>query len=227
MRALVVEDDTGMASVLVRGMQEAGFAVDHAETGRDGLWLGIEVEYDVAVVDLGLPDMDGISVLTQLRSAERWLPVLVLTARDGVPHRVSGLDAGADDYLVKPFAFDELLARLRALVRRGPRARPAVLVVDDLTLDPATRTVRRGEVLIALTSKEFGLLECLMRAPGQVLSRSYLIEHVWDLGFDCDSNVVDVYVGQLRAKIDRPFARHSLGTVRGAGYVLRGDDDRR
>ena len=225
MRALVVEDDTGLASVLVRGMREAGFAVDHAETGRDALWLGTEVGYDVAVVDLGLPDIDGLSVVAQLRSAERWLPVLVLTARDGVPHRVSGLDAGADDYLVKPFAFDELLARLRALVRRGPRARPAVLVVGDLRLDPSARTVRRGESPITLTGKEFGLLECLMRAPGQVLSRAYLIEHVWDLAFDCDSNVVDVYVGQLRAKIDRPFARHTLTTVRGAGYALLGDDD--
>jgi len=223
MRVLVVEDDPGLAAVLLRGLAEAGFAVDSAVDGGTALWLGTEHEYDAVVLDLGLPDIDGLTVLSRLRAGGRWAPVLVLTARDTVTDRVTGLDGGADDYLLKPFAFPELLARVRALVRRGARERPCVLAVGDLALDPATRQVRRGDVDIPLTATEFALLECLMRYPGQVLSRSRLIDHVWDMAFDKDSNVVDVYVGYLRGKVDRPFGRATIRTVRGAGYVLADD----
>jgi two-component system, OmpR family, response regulator len=223
MRVLVIEDDAGLAAVLARGLEEAGFAVDSAGDGAAGLWLGTENEYDAVVLDLGLPDIDGLHVLARLRAAGRWAPVLVLTARDTVPDRVAGLDGGADDYLLKPFAFPELLARLRALVRRGAKERPCLLAVGDLVLDPATRRACRGGVEIALTATEFALLECLMRQPGEVLSRSRLIDHVWDMAFDKDSNVVDVYVGYLRAKVDRPFGRASIQTIRGAGYLLVDD----
>jgi two-component system OmpR family response regulator len=223
MRLLVIEDDPGLSAVLARGLHEAGFAVDTAADGGTGLWLGTETEYDLIVLDLGLPDLDGLSVLSRLRTAGRWAPVLVLTARDTVPDRVAGLDGGADDYLLKPFAFPELLARVRALVRRGTQQRPCILAVGDLALDPATRQVGRGDVEIALTATEFALLECLMRHPGQVLSRSRLIDQVWDMAFDKDSNVVDVYVGYLRAKVDRPFGRATIQTVRGVGYLLTDD----
>ncbi len=165
--------------------------------------------------------MDGFGVLTEIRGAGRWAPVLLLTARDAVEDRVRGLDLGADDYLTNPFAFAELLARLRALLRRGAAERPAILAVGDLTLDPARRVVRRGPAQVSLTAKEYAVLECFMRRPGQVLSKTDLIEHVWDVGFDADSNVVEVYVGNLRQKIDRPFGRRSLETVRGMGYRLR------
>src|SRR3954469_3490375 len=201
MRVLVVEDDPGLAAVLARGLEEAGYAVDSAADGSTGLWLGTENEYDVVVLDLGLPDLDGLCVLSRLRAVGAWAPVLVLTARDSLSDRVSGLDGGADDYLLKPFAFAELLARVRALARRAARERPCVLAVGDLSLDPATRVARRGDVEIRLTATEFALLECLMRYPGQVLARSRLIENVWDMAFDKDSNVVDVYVGYLRAKV--------------------------
>jgi two-component system OmpR family response regulator len=224
MRVLVVEDDPGMAAVLARGLRECGFAVDVTSNGQDGLWLAADIEYDVVVLDIGLPDIDGLQVLARLRTAKRWMPVLLLTARDGVDDRVIGLDSGADDYLTKPFAFPELLARIRALVRRGPRERSSVLVVGDLELDPAARQVRRAGTPVPLTSKEFALLECFMLAPGQVLTRTHLIEHVWDVAFDADSNVVDVYVGYLRAKIDRRFGRNTLQTVRGSGYVLRDEN---
>jgi two-component system, OmpR family, response regulator len=224
MRVLVVEDDPGMAAVLARGLRESGFAVDLTSNGQDGLWLAADIEYDVVVLDIGLPDVDGLQVLARLRTAKRWMPVLLLTARDAVDDRVIGLDSGADDYLTKPFAFPELLARIRALVRRGPRERSSVLVVGDLELDPAARQVRRAGTPVPLTSKEFALLECFMLAPGQVLTRTHLIEHVWDVAFDADSNVVDVYVGYLRAKIDRRFGRNTLQTVRGSGYVLRDEN---
>jgi two-component system OmpR family response regulator len=222
-RVLVVEDELRMAELLRRGLAEEGFAVDLAASGEDGLWYARENDYDAILLDVILPGIDGFAVLERLRTAGRWAPVLLLTARDGVGDRVKGLDLGADDYLTKPFAFPELLARLRALLRRGTRERPAVLAVGDLTLDPAEHAVRRGTTSIALTPKEFALLECFMRQPEQVLSKRDLIEHTWDFAFDADSNVVEVYVGYLRQKIDRPFGRRSLETVRGAGYRLRDD----
>jgi len=220
-RLLVVEDALKMARLLERGLREEGYAVDTAPNGEDAVWFGTENPYDAIVLDLMLPDMDGFEVCRRLRAAGQWAPVLMLTARDAVEDRVRGLDAGADDYLTKPFALPELLARLRALVRRGPHERPPVLVVDDLTLDPASRLVRRGDRTVSLTPKEFALLEYFMRHPGEVLTRTRLIEHVWDFAFEGDSNVVEVYVRYLREKIDRPFKRQSLETVRGIGYRLR------
>jgi two-component system OmpR family response regulator len=221
MRALVVEDGTKMAALLRRGLQEEGFAVDVASNGEDGSWLGAENEYDVILLDVMLPDVDGIEVCRRLRAADRWAPILMLTARDGVRDRVAGLDAGADDYLTKPFSFDELLARVRALLRRGPSERPPVLSVGDLSLDPATRRVTRGAVEVELTPKEFALLELFLRHPGEAMSRTRILEHVWDFAYDGDSNVVDVYVRYLREKVDRPFGRRSIETVRGVGYRLR------
>jgi two-component system OmpR family response regulator len=220
MRVLVVEDEPHMADVLRRGLTEHGFAVDVAHTGVDGSWRAAESDYDTIVLDIMLPDLDGFAVLERLRAADCWTPVLLLTARDAVTDRVRGLDGGADDYLTKPFAFEELLARLRALVRRAPGRRPTVLSVGDLTLDPATRVVCRGGTRIALTAKEYGVLECLMRRPGQVHSRTDLIEHVWDMAFDADSNVVDVYIGYLRRKL----GRSSIETVRGMGYRISEGD---
>ena len=223
MRLLVVEDAVKMGGLLRRGLQESGHAVDLVCTGADAVWLGVEQDYDVVVLDVMLADMDGFQVCRRLRDQQRWMPVLMLTARDAVEDRVRGLDAGADDYLTKPFAFEELLARVRALARRGARERPAVLRVGDLRLDPATREVRRGDRPIALTAREFSLLECFMRRPGEVLGRTWLLEQVWDFAFDGDPHVVTVYVGYLREKIDVPFGRSTLRTVRGAGYQLRAD----
>jgi two-component system OmpR family response regulator len=220
-RVLVVEDDVKMAGLLQRGLREEGHAVDVARTGDDALWMGQAAEYDTIVLDLMLPGLDGATVCRRWRESGVWAPVLMLTARDAVDDRVAGLDAGADDYLAKPFAFAELLARLRALARRGAAERPAIVEVGDLRLDPATRQVWRGEVEIPLSSKEFALLETFMRRPGQVLSRLQLLEHAWDYAYENRSNVVDVYVRYLREKVDRPFGRHSLETVRGAGYRLR------
>jgi two-component system OmpR family response regulator len=220
-RVLVVEDEVKMAALLQRGLREEGYAVDVASDGRDALWLATENGYDAIVLDVMLPDVDGFEVCRKLREAGRWSPVLMLTARDGVADRVTGLDAGADDYLTKPFSFAELLARLRALVRRGAPERPAVLQVGDLALDPATRRVARDGTPIDLTPREFALLEFFMRHPGEVLSRTRLIEHVWEFAFEGDSNVVDVYVRYLREKVDRPFGLDSIETVRGAGYRLR------
>jgi two-component system OmpR family response regulator len=220
---LVVEDSVKMAAVLKRGLEEEGYAVDVALTGEDGLWMAEENPNDAIVLDVLLPDMDGFELCRRLRERGQWAPVLMLTARDAVSDRVRGLDAGADDYLTKPFSFHELAARTRALLRRGARERPAKLAVGDLTLDPATRATHRGNVALELSAKEFALLEYFMRHPGEVLSRPRLIEHVWDFAYDGASNIVDVYVRYLRAKIDRPFGMHSLETVRGAGYRLRGD----
>ena len=224
MRLLVVEDEVKLAGLLRRGLEEEGYAVDTAAAGREALWLAEENPYDAVVLDVMLPDLDGFEICRRLRDSGRWAPVLMLTARDSVLDRVAGLDAGADDYLTKPFSFAELLARLRALVRRGGPERPATLRVGDLTVDPATRRVARGDVPIELTPKEFSLLEYFVRHPGEVLSRSRLIEHVWDFAYDGDSNVVDVYVRYLREKVDRPFGMASIETVRGAGYRLREDD---
>ena len=223
MRVLIVEDELRMASLVRRGLTEEGLAADVAPTGEDALWMAGAHEYDAIVLDVMLPGIDGFETCKRLRSSGVWAPVLMLTARDSVEDRVAGLDTGADDYLVKPFAFGELLARLRALVRRGAAERPSVLEVGDLHLDPATREVRRGGDEIRLSAKEFALLETFMRRPGEVLSRLHLLEHAWDFAYDNRSNVVDVYVRHLRRKIDEPFGRRSLETVRGAGYRLRMD----
>jgi len=220
-RVLVVEDEVKMAGLLRRGLQEEGYAVDIAPTGSKAVWAATEIPYDAIVLDVMLPDLDGFSVSRRLREAGRWAPILMLTARDAVPDRIEGLDAGADDYLTKPFAFTELLARLRALIRRGAGERPAALVAGDLILDPAAKRVTRGDTQIELTAKEFALLEYFLRHPGEVLTRSRIIEHVWDFAYDGDSNVVDVYIRYLRQKIDRPFGRRSIETVRGTGYRLR------
>jgi two-component system OmpR family response regulator len=221
MRALVVEDESKMAALLRRGLQEEGYAVDVAATGEDGAWLGNENDYDVILLDAMLPDIDGFEVCRRLRAAGRWSPVLMLTARDGVQDRVAGLDAGADDYLTKPFSFDELFARIRALLRRGPSERPTILAAGDLVLDPAKRRVSRGTAAIDLTPKEFAMLELFLRHPGEALTRTRILEHVWDFAYEGDSNVVDVYVRYLREKVDRPFGRRSIETVRGVGYRLR------
>jgi two-component system OmpR family response regulator len=221
MRVLVVEDEVKMAALLRRALEEEGYAVDVAGRADQAIWLGTENPYDAVLLDVMLPDGDGFAVCRQLREAGAWSPVLMLTARDAVGDRVAGLDAGADDYLTKPFSLAELMARMRALIRRGAAPRPAILRVGDLTLDPTTRTVARAGAPIELTPKEFALLEYLMRHVGEVLSRTRLIEHVWDFAYDGDSNVVDVYVRYLRNKVDRPFGRESIETVRGAGYRLR------
>jgi two-component system OmpR family response regulator len=220
-RILVVEDSIKVAGLLKRGLEEEGFAVDVVATGDEAVWIAKENDYDSVVLDIMLDDIDGFEVCRRLRNEGRWFPVLMLTARDAVEDRVRGLDVGADDYLTKPFAFPELVARVRALIRRGSQPRPTVLSVGDLTLDPATRDVRRDGQTVALTAKEFALLEFFMRRPEVVLSRNQLLEHVWDFAFDGDPHVVSVYVGYLREKIDRPFGRSSLQTVRGVGYRLR------
>jgi two-component system, OmpR family, response regulator len=223
MRLLVVEDNPGMASLLVRSLRREGYAVDAVDSGEDALWSVRENEYDGVVLDAMLPAPDGFEVCRQMRVEGRWAPVLMLTARDTVPDRVRGLDAGADDYLTKPFALAELFARLRALTRRDPLERPVTLTVGDLSLDPVTRVVRRGDTTISLSPKEFALLQELMRHPGEVLTRSHLIDHVWDFAYDGGSNVVDVYVRYLREKVDRPFGRDTIRTVRGAGYRIDPD----
>jgi two-component system OmpR family response regulator len=220
MRVLVVEDEAKMASLLRRALEREGYAVDVAGTGEDALWLGTENDYDAVVLDVMLPPPDGFEVCRTLRTRGRWAPVLLLTARDAVEDRVAGLDAGADDYLAKPFSFAELYARLRALTRRGARERPATLTVGDLVLDPAAHLVCRGGRPVELSPKEFALLELFMRHPGEVLTRTQMLEHVWDFAYDGRSNVVDVYVRYLREKVDRPFGRESIETVRGVGYRL-------
>jgi two-component system OmpR family response regulator len=222
-RVLIVEDEPKLAALLRRGLTGEGMAVDVAPRGEDALWRAGATEYDAIVLDVMLPGIDGFEVCRRLRSEEVWAPVLMLTARDAVRDRIAGLDAGADDYLVKPFAFAELLARLRALSRRGARARPAVLTVGTLRLDPAARRVWRGDAEVTLTAKELALLEALMRRPGEVLSRFELLEAAWDYDYENRSNVIDSYVRRLREKIDRPFGAGSLETVRGAGYRLRAD----
>ena len=221
MRALVVEDELKMAALVRRGLVEEGYAADVARTGQDALWMAQATPYDAIVLDVMLPDLDGFDLCRELRENGVWSPVLMLTARDGVEDRVAGLDSGADDYLAKPFSFAELMARLRALARRGAVERPSVLTVDDLRLDPATRQVWRDGTEIFLSAKEFAILETFMRRPGDVLSRYQLLEHAWDYEYENRSNVVDVYVRYLREKVDRPFHKQSIETVRGAGYRLR------
>jgi two-component system OmpR family response regulator len=220
-RVLVVEDEPRMAVLLERGFREEGYAVDVAPDGTEGLWLATENEYDAIVLDVLLPGTNGFEVCRRLREGQRWAPVLLLTARDAVEDRVLGLDAGADDYLTKPFSFAELAARVRALVRRGSGARPAVLEVGDLRLDPASHRAWRGDTRIPLSPKELALLELLMRHAGDVVTRTQILDHVWDFAYDGLSNVVDQYVAYLRKKIDRPFSRADLETVRGVGYRLR------
>ena len=222
-RVLVVEDDPKMAGLIHRGLREDGLAVDVASKGEDALWMAGSTPYDAVVLDVMLPGIDGFETCRRLRADGVWSPVLMLTARDGVEDRIAGLDGGADDYLVKPFSFGELLARLRALSRRGGGARPALLEVGSLTLDPATRRVRRGATEIELSQREFALLEAFMRRPGEALSRLHLLEHVWDYAYENRSNVIDVYVRYLREKVDRPFGVASIETVRGHGYRLRED----
>jgi two-component system OmpR family response regulator len=221
MRVLVVEDEIRMARLLKRALEEEGHAVDIAGSGMDGLWLATENVYGAIVLDVMLPDFDGFAVCRRLRGKDVWAPVIMLTARDSVEDRVHGLDAGADDYLVKPFSLAELAARLRALARRDDRPRPALLTEGDLKLDPAAKRAWRDGAELRLSPKEFALLELFLRHPGDVLSRSQIIEAVWDFAYDGGSNVVDQYVNYLRRKIDAPFGRHDIETVRGMGYRLR------
>jgi two-component system OmpR family response regulator len=221
MRLLVVEDEARLALLLKRGLEEQGYVVDVTGDGAEALWLATEADYDTIVLDVMLPGLDGLEVTRRLRASEQWAPVLLLTARDGIDDRVAGLDTGADDYLVKPFSFAELAARVRALVRRSQAERPAVLEVGDLRLDPARRQAWRGREPLDLSPKEFALLELFLSHPGEVLTRTRILEHVWEFAYDPASNVVDQYVGYLRRKIDRPFGREDLETVRGVGYRLR------
>lgn len=220
MRVLVVEDEPGIAQFLRQGLSEAGYAVDVARDGEEGLDYALPAEYDVIVLDIMLPRMDGLRLLRELRDRSIKTPVLLLTARDTVEDRVQGLDAGADDYLVKPFAFPELLARIRALLRRPPLQGDTVLRVGDLEMDTARREVRCAGRLIELRPREFALLEYLMRHPNQVLTRTQIAEHVWNFDFYNESNVIDVYIGYLRRKVDRGFDQPVIHTVRGVGYRL-------
>jgi two-component system OmpR family response regulator len=221
MRVLLVEDEPKMAALLARGLREEGHAADIAGRGEEALWMAQGAPYDAIVLDVMLPGLDGFATCRRLREDGVWAPVLMLTARDAVEDRVEGLDAGADDYLLKPFSFSELLARLRALVRRAPGERPTLLEVGDLKLDPATRRAWRGDTELELSVKEFALLEVFMRRPGEALSRLQLLEAGWDMAFESRSNLIDVYVRYLREKIDRPFGRDSIETIRGVGYRLR------
>jgi two-component system OmpR family response regulator len=223
MRVLVVEDESRLAELIARGLREEGHVADVAGCGEDALWMAGSTPYDALVLDVMLPGIDGFATCAELRSREVWAPVLMLTARDAVDDRVRGLDSGADDYLVKPFAFAELVARLRALIRRAPAERPATLIVGDLRLDPAAHRAWRGDAELDLSAKEFALLERFMRRPGETLSRDQLLAAGWDLAFERRSNVVDVYVRYLREKIDRPFGCDSIETLRGVGYRLRED----
>jgi two-component system OmpR family response regulator len=220
MRFLIVEDRVKLARLLEHGLRREGMAADVAGSGEDALWMAGSTEYDAIVLDVMLPGIDGRETCRRLRAEQVWTPILMLTARDAIADRIDGLDAGADDYLVKPFSFAELLARLRALARRAPVERPPVLEVAALRLDPATRRAWRDDRELLLSAKEFALLETFMRRPGQVLTRLTLLEHAWDGGYENRSNVVDVYVRRLREKIDRPSGSEMLQTIRGAGYRL-------
>jgi two-component system OmpR family response regulator len=223
MRVLIVEDDVPMAAAIRRGLRAEGLVADVATKGEDALWMVGATEFDAVVLDVMLPGIDGFETCRRLREDGVWAPIIMLTARDAIEDRVRGLDQGADDYLTKPFSLAELLARLRALARRGAVERPTLLEVGDLRMDPATLQVWRGEEEIHLSPKEFALLETFMRRPGEVLSQFQLLEHAWDYEYENRSNVVEVYVRYLRQKVDRPFGVQSLETVRGAGYRLRKD----
>jgi two-component system, OmpR family, response regulator len=223
MRLLVVEDGVRLAEGLKRGLEAEGFAVDVALNGTDGLWLARENRYAAILLDIMLPGLNGYLVCRTLREEADWTPVLMLTAKNGEWDQVEALDTGADDYLTKPFSFAVLVARVRALIRRGSTPRPAVLEAGDLTLDPATREVRRADAAVELTAREFAVLEFLIRRAGQVVSKTEILEGVWDFDFDGDPNIVEVYIRHLRNKVDRPFARESIQTLRGAGYRLAAD----
>jgi two-component system, OmpR family, response regulator len=220
-RVLIVEDQPKLAALLARGLREEGHAADVAARGEDALWMAPAAAYDVVVLDIMLPGIDGIETCRRLRQSGIWTPVLMLTARDAVDDRVTGLDSGADDYLTKPFSFDELLARLRALTRRAPPERPVTVEVGELRLDPAAHRAWRGDTELELSAKEFAVLELLMRRPGSVLSRAQLLEGAWDMSYERRSNIVDVYIRHLREKIDRPFGSETIETVRGVGYRIR------
>jgi len=220
MRVLIVEDEVKIARAIRRGLEHEGYATDVVATGEEAILRATEHDYDAVVLDVRIPAPDGFAVCRQMRARNRWAPVLMLTARDSVEDRIRGLDAGADDYLVKPFSFGELLARLRALLRRAPAERPATLRAGDVTLDPATHLVTRAGRPVELSAREFALLEFLMRHAGQVLTRTAMLEHVWDYRYDGDSNVVDVYIGYLRRKLEEPFGAPLIRTVRGVGYIL-------
>jgi two-component system, OmpR family, response regulator len=222
-RLLVVEDEVRLAEGLKRGLEAEGFAVDVAANGTDGLWFARENRYVVVLLDIMLPGMSGYTVCRTLRDEGDWTPVLMLTAKDGEWDQVEALDTGADDYLTKPFSFAVLVARVRALIRRGAAPRPAVLEAGDLSLDPATRVVQRGDETIELTAREFTVLEFLIRRAGEVVSKAQILEGVWDFDFDGDPNIVEVYIRHLRNKVDRPFGRASIETLRGAGYRLAAD----
>ncbi len=221
MRLLVVEDAAKMLALLRRGLHEEGYSIDTAQTAEDALWMGTENRYDAVILDVMLPDGNGFDVLRSLRKAGQWAPVIMLTAKDAVADRVAGLDGGADDYLTKPFSFDELLARLRALLRRGGAKRPSILSSGPLILDPAAHLVMLDGNAVELTAREFTLLEFLLRNKGMVVSRTRIREHVWDEAFEGDSNVVDVYVRYLREKLDRQIGTELIETVRGAGYRIK------
>ena len=224
MRVLVVEDEAVLAEGVRRGLEAEGFATDVAANGVDGLWMAQEHPYDAIVLDILLPGMNGYKVCAELRVAGVWTPILMLTAKDGDLDEAEALDTGADDYVTKPFSYVALVARLRALIRRGGAERPAVLAAGDLRLDPAEHRAWRGDVELALTGRELALLDYLLRCEGSVCSKTDIVDHVWNGDFDGDLNIVEVYVGHLRAKIDRPFGRSSIQTVRGAGYRLVADD---
>ena len=224
MRVLVVEDEVRMAGLLERALREEGHAVDVAADGPEGWWLATENAYGAIVLDVMLPGLDGFQLCRRRRQSGRWVPVLMLTARDAVGDRVRGLDAGADDYLIKPFSLIELAARLRALARRDDRSRPVILAEGDLKLDPAAKRAWRAAAELHLSPKEFSLLELFLRHPGHVLTRSQIIEEIWDFAYVGGSNIVDQYVNYLRRKIDVPFERHDIETVRGMGYRLRRAD---
>ncbi|MEA2718129.1 MAG: two-component system, OmpR family, response regulator [Actinomycetota bacterium] len=223
MRILMIEDDRHLAASLRRGLRADGFAVDIAGDGPEGLWMAKEGTYDAIVCDIMLPGMSGYKVCAELRSAGDWTPMLMLTAKDGELDEAEALDTGADDFLTKPFSYVVLLARLRALLRRGGHERPAVLHAGDLRLDPAAHRVWRGETQVPLSPRQFSLLEFFMRRAGEALSKTEIVDHVWDFAFEGDPNIVEVYVGQLRRKIDEPFGRNAIETIRLVGYRLDPD----
>ncbi len=222
MRLLIAEDDAKLAATLARGLRADGYAVDVTGTGEDALFNARVHTYDAVILDVMLPGIDGVTVCQELRNTEHWAPVLMLTARDGVADRIRGLDSGADDYLVKPFDYGELVARLRALIRRGVPERPALLHAGDVVVDPAAHTVHRQDQPIELTAKEFALLEYLVRNAGRVVTRTELLDHVWDANYEGSGNVVDVYIGYLRRKLDVPFGSPAIRTIRGAGFMMDG-----